>query len=39
MSIGFTIPVVMLCRGPLSDVHNIGMIIIAFGEQIRLPTD
>ncbi|KAK4098971.1 hypothetical protein N658DRAFT_430817 [Parathielavia hyrcaniae] len=30
MSIGFTIPVVMLCHGPPSDSHGIGMIIICF---------
>jgi hypothetical protein len=32
MSIGFTIPVVMLCHGPLSDTRSIGMIIICFGK-------
>ncbi|EAQ91580.1 hypothetical protein CHGG_03515 [Chaetomium globosum CBS 148.51] len=30
MSIGFTIPVVMLCNGPVSDVRSIGMIIVCF---------
>jgi hypothetical protein len=32
MSIGFTIPVVMLCHGPLSDTRSIGMIIICFSK-------
>ncbi|KAH6624095.1 hypothetical protein B0J18DRAFT_427243 [Chaetomium sp. MPI-SDFR-AT-0129] len=30
MSIGFTIPVVMLCHGPLSDARSVGMIVICF---------
>ncbi|KAK4238989.1 hypothetical protein C8A03DRAFT_43357 [Achaetomium macrosporum] len=30
MSIGFTVPVVMLCHGPLSDTRSIVMIIIGF---------
>ncbi|KAK4123020.1 hypothetical protein N657DRAFT_656369 [Parathielavia appendiculata] len=30
MSIGFTVPVVMLCHGPPSDTHSNGMIIICF---------
>ncbi|KAH6635924.1 hypothetical protein F5144DRAFT_644236 [Chaetomium tenue] len=30
MSIGFTIPVVMLCNGPVSDVRSIGMIVVCF---------
>ncbi|KAK4155766.1 hypothetical protein C8A00DRAFT_13240 [Chaetomidium leptoderma] len=30
MSIGFTIPVVMLCHGEVSDARSIGMIIICF---------
>ncbi|KAL2134658.1 hypothetical protein VTI74DRAFT_11236 [Chaetomium olivicolor] len=30
MSIGFTIPVVMLCHGPLADDRSVGMIIICF---------
>ncbi|KAL2173959.1 uncharacterized protein P884DRAFT_316712 [Thermothelomyces heterothallicus CBS 202.75] len=30
MSIGFAIPVVMLCRGPVSDPRSIGMIVICF---------
>lgn len=32
MSIGFIIPVVMLCRGPFSDARTIGMIIVGFSE-------
>lgn len=31
MSIGFTIPVIMICRGPVSDARTIGMIIVCFG--------
>ncbi|KAK3302677.1 uncharacterized protein B0T15DRAFT_402944 [Chaetomium strumarium] len=30
MSIGFTVPVVMLCQGPLSDTRSIVMIIVGF---------
>ncbi|KAK3295333.1 uncharacterized protein B0H64DRAFT_323524 [Chaetomium fimeti] len=30
MSIGFTIPVVMLCHGPVSDARSIGMIVVCF---------
>ncbi|KAL1839407.1 hypothetical protein VTJ49DRAFT_1538 [Mycothermus thermophilus] len=30
MSIGFTVPVVMLCGGPLADARSIGMIILCF---------
>lgn len=34
MSIGFTIPVVMLCNGPVSDARSIGMIVVCFGKRI-----
>ncbi|KAK4135274.1 hypothetical protein BT67DRAFT_377824 [Trichocladium antarcticum] len=30
MSIGFTIPVIMICRGPISDARTIAMIIVCF---------
>jgi hypothetical protein len=30
MSIGFTVPVVMLCQGPLSDARSIVMFIVGF---------
>lgn len=33
MSIGFTIPIVMLCRGPVADARDIGMIVIGFGKR------
>ncbi|KAK3681614.1 hypothetical protein B0T22DRAFT_494639 [Podospora appendiculata] len=30
MSIGFTIPFVMICRSPLADAHTIGLIVACF---------
>ncbi|KAA8628287.1 hypothetical protein SMACR_08819 [Sordaria macrospora] len=36
MSIGFTIPFVMICRGPLADARTVGLVIACFAQQETL---
>ncbi|KAK1782620.1 hypothetical protein QBC45DRAFT_367520 [Copromyces sp. CBS 386.78] len=38
MSIGFTIPFVMICRGPLADARTVGLVIACFGKTFVLKT-
>lgn len=35
MSVGFTIPFIMICRSPLPDARTIGLIIACFGKPAK----
>jgi hypothetical protein len=37
MSIGFTIPFIMICRNPFSDARTVGMVIVCFSKQHASP--